>query len=142
MENIIINWSGPYGIENLNKYDIAYNSGIYAISRVWGNNETLLYLGKTVRDFATRLDEHQVAWVNAIQGQIKVRVGVLEFEQGRIYSKKKLGDVEALLINWHKPQYNTMSKNYYYGRRKLTVINRGRKGALSTKVSTEYFEWS
>lgn len=140
MENIIINWHGPYNIETMLMHNVTSNAGIYSISRVWGNNETLLYLGQTVRNFATRLNEHQRNWLNDVRGQIKVRFGMLEFEGGKIFSSHKLNDVEALLINWHKPQYNIMCMNYYYGRDNLTVINKGRRGSLDIRVSTEDFE--
>jgi hypothetical protein len=140
MEEVIIKWNGPYKFENFHQYEVAYSNGIYAITRVWSNNETLLYLGKTIREFTIRLTEHQKEWLNGVRGQIKVRCGVLEFEQGRNYSKSKLSDVEALLINWHKPLYNTMSMNYYYGRDDLAIINKGRRGLLVAKVSTDDLE--
>ena len=136
MENVIINWNGPYKFENIGQYEIANNNGIYSISRVWGNNETLIYLGKTVRNFETRLNEHQINWLNGVRGQIKVRFGVLEFEQGRHFSSSKLSDVEALLINCHRPLFNSKSMNYYYGRGELVVNNKGRKGKLAAIACT------
>ena len=140
MEEVVINWNGPYKFENMSQYEVAYGNGIYAISRVWGNNETLVYLGQTVRDFTTRLNEHQEEWLSGVRGQVKVRLGVLEFEQGRNFSKFKLNDIEALLINWHQPPYNTKSMKYYHGRDELAVINKGRKGMLANKVCTVDFE--
>jgi len=41
MEEIIITWHGPYKLHNIDKHDVANRTGIYAIYRVFGNNETL-----------------------------------------------------------------------------------------------------
>ena len=46
MEEIIIKWYGPYKINNIIKYDISNEFGIYAIYRKFGDNMTLLYIGK------------------------------------------------------------------------------------------------
>lgn len=140
MEEVIINWNGPYKFERMSQYEVSYSNGIYAISRVWGNNETLIYLGQTIRSFATRLNEHQEEWLSGVRGQVKVRLGIVEFGQGRKFSQIKLNDIEALLINWHQPPYNAKSMNYYHGRDELTIINKGRKGMLAHKVCTMDFE--
>lgn len=140
MEKITINWSGPYRFGNIGEYGVEYSNGIYAITRVWGDSEKLLYLGETVRGFTARLNKHQKEWLDGVRRQIKVRFGVLEFEQGRKYSKSKRSNVEELLINWHKPLYNTKSTNNYYGRDNLIVINKGRRGLLKKKISTADFD--
>lgn len=141
METIIVNWNGPYAFENINTCEVGCENGLYLISRVWGGNETFIYLGKTIRAFTTRLNEHNKCWLGEVRGQIKVRFGVLEFEEGRNFSKNKLSDVEALLINWHNFSFNTQSAKYYYGREKLMVMNRGRKGILKDCVNTDDLQW-
>ncbi|NCB75966.1 MAG: GIY-YIG nuclease family protein [Negativicutes bacterium] len=141
MEKIIVNWNGPYVFENINDCEAGCEKGLYLISRFWGGKETFLYLGQTKRAFTVRLNEHNKSWLGEFRGQIKVRVGILEFEEGRNYSKNKLSDVEALLINWHKFPLNVQSTKYYYGREKLGVINRGRKGILKDYVNTDDLQW-
>lgn len=137
MEVVTINWNGPYLLHDLETYETSTSSGIYAISRVWGGNETLLYIGKTTRTFFQRMNEHNRDWFMNVRGEIRFRFGVTQFEDGKKYSKKKLGDIEALLICYHKPQENTMSMNYYWGREELVVLNKGQKGSfMRAKVSS------
>lgn len=140
MEIIIIHWSGPYKFDNIRYYERTYQGGIYAISRFWGSNESLLYIGRTERDFGTRIYEHQKNWLYEVSGQIKLRFGLLQYSEGKRSSSSKLNDVEAMLINWHKPIHNKMNKNFYNGR-KLELINIGRKGKLAAKLSIDDFVW-
>lgn len=141
MEKITLNWYGPYKIYNIDNHDVSYEKGIYAIYRIWGESEKLLYIGKTERDFRIRIKEHSKNWVNDVRGEIKLRFGVLEFEKGKYYSSKKLSDVEALLILWHIPNENTSSKKSYSGREKMQLINKGRKGMIDSFISTEQLEY-
>ena len=137
MEEIVIKWSGPYNLQTVGRHSISDNFGIYAFTRVWGGNEILLYIGKTERDFARRMKEHQVDWLHKVGGQIRVRFGVLEMLDGRRYTSEKLADIESLLIAWHKPCENTSSVNYYYGREKIRAINMGRRGPLKRQVCSD-----
>lgn len=141
MKEVTIIWNGPYNLENINRHDITNANGIYAIYRVFGGNETLLYLGMTERGFGVRINEHCEDWLHGVRGQIKLRFGVPQLE-GTTSSRKMLQDIEALLIGYHKPKENTMSVNYYYGQEKLTVINKGRRGHLVERLNTEeHFVW-
>jgi hypothetical protein len=141
MEAIKINWHGPYDINNIGNYDVSNSIGIYAVYRVWGGKESLLYIGKTERSFLNRITEHHKEWVGNVRGQIRLRFGTLEFEQGKHYSSKKLSDVEALLIILNTPSENTMCRYNYFGREGLTVINAGRRGLIKQRVSTEELVW-
>ena len=80
MEEITITWHGPYKLQNIDKYHIVNKTGIYAIYRVFGNNETLQYIGKTERSFVSRINEHAKEWLHHYRGQLYVRFGVLSFE--------------------------------------------------------------
>lgn len=137
MESIVIDWKGPYRVENLNKYEVAYEYGLYTISRVWNNHESLIYIGKTERDFATRIKEHCKGWLGDVRGQIRVRIGILNFESNKHFSSYKLSDVESLLIVTHIPKNNYINTVNYYGRNDLIVINKGRRGSLKSRVNTE-----
>jgi hypothetical protein len=136
MEQITINWHGPYTLDNYDRHEIASQKGIYAIYRRWGDSEKLIYLGKTERSFRDRINEHYGDWLWDKRGELKVRLGVMACEQGRKYSSQKLTDIEALLIHWHQPEFNTSNIQYYRGRERLEVINKGRRGQLKNKVST------
>lgn len=141
MQTATLTWHGPYSFDRILNYDIAYNKGIYAISRIWGGKETLLYIGSTKRTLYQRIYEHSW-WFPDIRGKIRIRFGILDLSEGQRFSLRKLKDIEALLIAWHRPCENTMNYHYYYGRFYLTVINKGRRGVVIAKeVSTEDLEW-
>ncbi len=142
MTTVHIRWFGAYSLDDFYNREITLNKGIYAIYRVYGGKETLLYIGKTKRSFMQRINEHNKDWLGNVRGQIKIRLGILEFPNGGKYSEKKLADVESLLILWHSPVENTKSLEYYRGRVKLEVINMGRKGLIAKKVSTEDLVWA
>jgi len=140
MQIFTLKWHGPYDLFDIEHKDIAYEYGIYAIYQLYRDQEKLLYIGKTSRAFITRLNEH-LYWLNDLRGQLKVRLAVIELDNNQRYSKKRLGDIESLLISWHSPPKNTINVNYYYGREKLTVLNIGRRGQIVSKVSTNDLEW-
>lgn len=137
MLNITLKWHGPYSLERIENKVMAYEYGIYAIYQFYRSSEKLLYIGKTSRDFVTRLKEH--FWLNGVNGQVKVRLGVIQLEDGQ-FSSKRLGDVESLLIAFHSPPENTTNTIYYYGREKLAVLSTGRRGQIQPRVSTDDFE--
>jgi hypothetical protein len=134
---VTLNWHGPYRLDRLSQYGVAYEKGIYSIYRTFNDNETLMYIGKTEGNFMLRLTQHDW-WVSTLRGEIRVRLGV--FIDGRQYNKKTLADVESLLITWHKPVENTLNIRYYYGR-ELAVVNKGRRGSLQENVSTANLEF-
>jgi hypothetical protein len=137
VETITINWHGPFNLEYLDRHEKCCNKGLYAISRVWGSNETLMYIGKTKRDFITRMNEHSKTWLGDVRGKIKIRVGIMSFEDNKKFSLEKLSDAEALLILTHIPKNNYSNTASYNGRRNLAVVNKGRRGLLKIKIDTE-----
>jgi hypothetical protein len=101
-----------------------------------------MYIGKTKRSYAQRFNEHETDWLWNIRGQIRVRIGMLEFPNGGKYSEKKLADTEALLISYHRPEENIKSIEYYRGREGLKVINLGNRGLIKDCISTDDYEWA
>jgi hypothetical protein len=142
MTTVHIRWFGAYALESLNTKELALKSGIYAIYRVYGEKETLLYIGKTSRSFLHRLSEHNKDWLWNVKGRIIIRVGLVEYPNGGKYSVKKLADVESLLIHWQTPTENTTCTVFYRGRFDLEVINLGRKGLIDKKVTALDLEWA
>lgn len=136
MTTVYVRWYGPYQLDSINMRDACYHNGIYAIFRVFGGKESLLYIGKTGRTFVQRLSEHNKDWLWNVRGRIQIRVGILEYVPGEKHSVQKLSDTESLLIHWHSPPFNSTYKDWYYGRNKLEVISLGRRGPLDKKVST------
>jgi hypothetical protein len=142
MTTVHIKWHGAYSLESFYTKEISQRIGIYAIYRGYGEKETLMYIGKTSRSFYQRISEHSKDWLWKVKGQIKVRLGILEFPNGGKFSVQKLADVESLLILWHKPKENTTSTVYYRGRFDLEVINLGRRGLVNKKVLATDLEWA
>ncbi|HJV45276.1 MAG TPA: GIY-YIG nuclease family protein [Bacillota bacterium] len=136
MQIVTLKWHGPYNFSLIENRDIAYEYGIYSIYQIFGGRENLLYIGKTTRDFMTRLNEH-LYWMNKVRGTLKIRLGVILLEDGQRFSRKRLSDVESLLITWHSPPENTTNAIYYYGRENLTILNIGRRGHIAPRVSTD-----
>jgi hypothetical protein len=142
MTTVHIKWHGAYSLESFYSKEIAQSMGVYAIYRVYGEKETLMYIGKTSRSFYQRISEHSKDWLWNVKGQIRIRLGVLEFPNGGRFSNQKLADVESLLILCHSPKENTTSTVYYRGRFDLEVINLGRRGLLDKKVLATDLEWA
>ncbi|HHU48555.1 MAG TPA: GIY-YIG nuclease family protein [Clostridiaceae bacterium] len=140
MEEIIIKWYGPYKINNIIKYDISNEFGIYAIYRKFGDNMTLLYIGKTERPFIHRINEHAKQWLHYYRGQLFIRFGVLSFGDRKKFSSNKLADAESLLITYCKPPENISNYRFYMGRDKVKIINIGRFGLIPKILSTEMLE--
>jgi len=134
MQTITIEWHGSYNIERINLCALASDKGIYAISRIWGDTETLLYIGRTKREFQSRLREHD-HWLKLYRGQIKVRLGQMVSHNG-VFSERLLADAESLLIIWNETVENTSNVNTYSGRA-LTINNVGRRGLLAKRISSE-----
>lgn len=140
MQIVKLKWHGPYDLSLLEYRDSAYEFGIYAISHNVRGKERLLYIGSTIREFLTRINEHS-KWLINIRGPLKVRVATIDLQERQRFSQKRLADVEALLITSHAPSENTINYTYYYGRDKLTVVNIGRRGKISPRVCTVDLEW-
>lgn len=77
-----------------------------------------------------------------VKGKVKVRLGVLEFQDGERFSEKKFNDVEALLITSYQPLENTTNYHWYYGRNNLHIINVGRRGIIDKQVFSNDLEWA
>lgn len=127
MTKVKVRWFGPYPLDSMKTRTVSVEKGIYAIYRTFGGKQTLLYIGKTGRNFNQRMYEHNREWLNNVRGSIHLRLGILECPEGEKYSAKKLNDTESLLIHWHAPLYNSSSIVWYRGRLNLEVENVGRR---------------
>ena len=75
--NVVIKWENALTIDEAIESEKSDATGLYYISRVFGNKETTLYLGiatkhNTIRH---RLKGHQSWWLKEYKGTIKVRIG-------------------------------------------------------------------
>ena len=71
---IRIQWSSPMLIEDAIASALSKNHGLYYITRLFGTNETSIYIGKATRTIRERLRTH-VEWVHNYRGKIYVRIG-------------------------------------------------------------------
>ena len=58
-KEITIKWSYPKEIDKVLESEAADGIGIYYISRMFGDKETLLYIGKSTASFRSRLENHK-----------------------------------------------------------------------------------
>lgn len=138
LEEIEVEWYGPYKISTVvDEFHEYEDFGVYMVTRKWGEqSDKILYIGKTYRqDFGTRLSQHN--WLPEVRGTVKVRVGYLLEDRP---SKKRLKDVENLLICWHVPEHN--KKDIVYRGRDLRIINSKRRGPLKKIVDSDNLDWS
>ena len=147
MEKVTIVWSGPYSIESaIRKLDREKDFGVYMIIREWKGKKTLLYIGsvygdKYWRSFADRIAEHKREWLYDLRG-IRIYVGRVKLQKGKRHSKKRIEDIECLLIYVHQPEENVRCMSSYTGR-ELKIINVGRRGPLFREIYTseDYIEY-
>lgn len=129
MQQVQLNWRGPYRLGRAFEVEASKDWGIYAICRRWGEAaERVLYIGQTYfQELGQRLRQHK--WLNDLKGDIKVRFAAIELEEGSKQSQKRAKDIEALLTYCHQPQYNIQNRKSYRGRR-LDIISYGRRGPI------------
>ena len=128
----------------LDKQDEENDYGVYQISgyhAVFGDN-SLLYIGMAQEQtFGTRFGQHK-DWLEK-EYDIKVYIGRVDsIDDNKDYHTKSwdsiIGDIEALLVYFHSPPYNsTYISNEPKPNRDLRIINIGDYGNLYSELSHE-----
>lgn len=125
---VTVQWDKPKTIEESIDDCLSIKSGVYCISRVFGNNETLLYIGKSSGGSGCRgrLKRHYEEWTGLYRGNILVRLGTITKETlHNIPPDEIIEDVESALIFETSPPENK-SKVLGYSRYNYLIIkNRG-----------------
>lgn len=133
--DIKINWSKPYTFEEVLKCLEGDGRGLYCISRIFGENESIIYIGKATNTFKSRLKRHGKNWIDLYKGDKLVRLGtIIE----RPYSERVVTHAENALIYELKPQQNTMSSKGYTYRQEYIVHSFGNRGKLPAIVDMRY----
>lgn len=135
---ITIKWSYPREFNSACACEHADERGIYQISRKFGDNETLLYIGlvkSSKRDFSHRIKEH-LSWLNEYRGQKIIRFGKIICLQ-KVYDLDLIEEVEGALIYQLKPFENTMKKQSYKIRKDLIINNIGYRGYIPQTIDTK-----
>jgi hypothetical protein len=137
IKNIKIEWSYPVSYAKSLEHDLSSENGLYQISRLFGENETLLYIGivkSPNRTFKERLIEHEY-WIKECRGAIKIRFGIIQGKQGLQINSQLIEDAESVLIYELKPVKNTQKISSYSINKDLKIENIGYKG-FSPKIAS------
>jgi hypothetical protein len=128
-----VKWSYPRDFENAKETIMSYEGfGLYCISRIFGENETIIYIGKTKSRFRDRLKEHQKKWILNYRGKIIVRFGTITIPE--TVTEDLLIDVESAIIYEIQPIQNTDKKNQYHFNKIYKIINEGYLGKLPKQI--------
>lgn len=128
-KNIIIKWSYPREFENAKETELSYEGyGIYCISRKFAGNETILYVGKTDKQFRDRLKNHKKNWMSQYRGEKFVRFGTIT--KPITVSSEIINDVESAIIYDIKPKHNTSKMKSYGYFEEYIISNQGYRGLL------------
>ena len=141
-KEITIKWSYPKEIDNVIVSDEANGIGIYYISRMFGDKETLLYIGKSTASFRSRLENHKTEWLDSYRGAKYVRLGtIVEPKNLSAYDMAGyINDAEKTIIFYmkeiekHELKANVTSTRSTYVIEDLIINNIGYRGELPKQL--------
>ena len=142
LKNIEIEWAYPANYYKALEHDLSSDIGLYQISRLFGQKETLLYIGivKSLnRTFKQRLIEHK-SWLDEYRGMIKVKFGVINKKQGLTINEELIEDIESVLIYEVEPFENTQKIQSYSINKDLKITNLGYREFLPNIISSSEHE--
>lgn len=126
---IIIKWSFPREYENALETELSYEGyGIYCISRKFAGNETILYIGKTDRQFRDRLKNHKKDWISKYRGEKLVRFGIIT--KPITVTSEIINDAESAIIYDINPKHNKSKIKSYKFFEDYILHNQGYRGQL------------
>lgn len=126
---VIIKWSYPREFENAKETELCYEGyGIYCISRKFGDNETILYIGKTDKQFRGRLNSHSKVWMSNYRGEKIVRFGTIV--KPTTVTSEIINDVESAIIYDIEPKHNKSKIKSYGYFEEYVILNQGYRGKL------------
>ena len=136
-KKVVIDWSYPICYGHAYEKEVMLNKGLYYISRLFGDKETLIYIGKTMDCYWNRLKSHEENWLNDVKGQKYVRFGIIKTPED--YDNDFLEDVESAIIYEMQPKYNYMKTCSYTYRSGylLNIENSGYHGVLPRYINSE-----
>ncbi|MGK4568145.1 GIY-YIG nuclease family protein [Flavobacterium sp. 3HN19-14] len=135
LKNAEIKWSYPRETDSALLSEICIESwGIYYISRKFGNNETLLYIGLAYhQNFIKRIKQHKKKWLNKYRGTKYIRFG--EFVKPQNISKDLIEDAESCLIYELKPIHNKCKISSYSYSNEYKILSTGNRGVIPKVIS-------
>ena len=127
---IRILWSEPAPLDLAMSMIGSQQPGLYYITRLWGSNETSLYIGKASRTIRERLEDHKKHWLHLYRGQILVRLGHIVYPTS--FNEELLDHAESALIFEHADLLieNTDKRKSYSYSELYQIQNTGNIGEL------------
>ena len=131
---IRILWLDPMDVESAIQSESALNPGLYYITRIWGNHETSLYIGKASRTIRERLIDHQKHWLPLYRGKLMVRIGLIQYPLNP--DADIIDHAESALIFEHGDILtdNTDKRKTYSYSELYQIQNIGNIGMLKEKI--------
>lgn len=132
VKKVTVEWSFPRQLDKNWYSEKLQGKGLYYISRIFGNKETLLYIGQTSETFYSRLLDHDWKWMNRYRGVKYFRLGTITYPTNKTDEEmtQLVKDVESTLIYHMKPIENVKCTISYAPKHLYTVKNVGYRGEL------------
>ena len=131
---IRIPWLDPIDVDAAIESEASLNPGLYYITRIWGENETSLYIGKASRTIRERLIDHKKHWLPLYRGKLMVRIGQIIYPHSP--DATLIDHAESALIFEHSEILtdNTDKRNTYSYSELYQIQNTGNIGMLKEKI--------
>jgi len=131
---IRILWLDPIEVDSAIESEASLNPGLYYITRIWGENETSLYIGKASRTIRERLIDHKKQWLPLYRGKLMVRIGQIIYPHSP--DATLIDHAESALIFEHSEILtdNTDKRNTYSYSDLYQIQNTGNIGMLKEKI--------
>ena len=131
---IRILWLDPIEVDSAIESEASLNPGLYYITRIWGENETSLYIGKASRTIRERLIDHKKHWLPLYLGKLMVRIGQIIYPHSP--DATLIDHAESALIFEHSEILtdNTDKRNTYSYSELYQIQNTGNIGMLKEKI--------
>ena len=131
---IRILWLDPIDVEAAIESEASLNPGLFYITRIWGENETSLYIGKASRTIRERLIDHKKHWLPLYCGKLMVRIGQIIYPHSP--DATLIDHAESALIFEHSEILtdNTDKRNTYSYSELYQIQNTGNIGMLKEKI--------
>lgn len=131
---IRILWLDPIEVDSAIESEASLNPGLYYITRIWGENETSLYIGKASRTIRERLIDHKKLWLPLYRGKLMVRIGQIIYPHSP--DATLIDHAESALIFEHSEILtdNTDKRNTYSYSDLYQIQNTGNIGMLKEKI--------
>lgn len=147
LHNIVIEWSYPTKLVDIDTHWDCNENGLYYISRKFGGVESPIYIGETKRDFITRINEHykKISDFFDKRGEKYIRLGKIVKPQSltnynEVEFKHLLQTIESILVEdlylngLGNHLCNIRQTNSYTEWFKLNIENTRYRGGLSRYI--------